>query len=226
MPSRYLLFCLIYQGFKLLSCLSFLFSHLFVPNWFLSLICLYALNAKVLNCIIFKRPHAATADTPSTQCWWYHIWRDHTWGGMSSSRLPSIRHGHTGASPAKGPWDDSRTAGREIHGAAGIAGTVWPGVQEAPGRIFFTCTWRGGARSIEPVSDAQWQEQKQQAQTKPQEVPSELKNTFPPWEWPSTGTGCSGRLFGLHPQRYSDPNPWSYSNFCSRLSLIKKQELL
>ena len=43
---------------------------------------------------------------------------------------------------------------------------------------------------------------RQWAQTETQKIPSEHRNTFSLWGWPSTGTDCPERLRSLHSWRY------------------------
>jgi len=53
-------------------------------------------------------------------------------------------------------------------------------------------------------SDDEWQDKRQWAQTKAQEIHSEYQETFfSHWGWLSTSTGCPQKMQSLHPCRYS-----------------------
>ena len=138
----------------------------------------------------------------------------HICSAVSSFGLPSTRHGLTGESPAKGHKDDEGTRAPLQWGEVEKGGTIQPGEEKAHQLINWYNYFQGGFKedkarifSVVPSDKARGDGHKLQHRRLCLNI---RKCTFLLWGWPSTGTGCPGRLWSLHSWTHSEAT-WTQS---------------
>ena len=144
----------------------------------------------------------------------------HTWSTVSSSELPSARETRSSWIVQ---WRAMNISYEETLRELGLFSLKKRRLMRGILSMYIN-TWREGAKRMEPGSFQWCPVTGLQAMGTNWNTGGSLQtsgNTFSLWGGPSTGTGCPGRLWSLHPWRYSKSiwrQSWATGSMCCCLS--------